>query len=159
MPGIDCKWMGKFKESTIFIMIGFIAERILQKAIDEGNFDCSVGKGKPLQGMEAPFDDPSWCLSFQILKNAGIKPLWLEIDLEIRQKLQETRRGLAAIIDKSDMEITNWEKGLEGFVDQIQEINYLIRELNLMVPHPRFQRPFIDAEREARKLLPDSITG
>ena len=140
-------------------MIGFIAERKLRKAIDEGNFDCSVGKGKPLQGMESPFDDPSWCLSFHIMKNAGIRPLWLEIDLEIRQKLQETRKGLAAIINNSHVERTNWEKGLEGFVDQIRDINHLIRELNLKVPHPRFQRPFIDAEREARKLLPDSLTG
>ena len=101
-------------------MIGFIAERKLRKAIDEGNFDCSVGKGKPLQGMESPFDDPSWCLSFHIMKNAGIRPLWLEIDLEIRQKLQETRKGLAAIINNSHVERTNWEKGLEGFVDQIK---------------------------------------
>jgi hypothetical protein len=137
-------------------MIGFVAERILSKAIDEGNFECSVGKGRPLQNMVSPFEDPTWCLSFHILKNAGIKPFWLEIDLEIRQKWLETREGLAAIANRYDRDSTSWEIGFGRFVEQIEQINNLIRELNLRVPHPQFQRLTIDAEREARKILSDS---
>jgi hypothetical protein len=137
-------------------MMRLIAERIVKKAIDEGKFDCLAGRGMPLQQIESPFEDPSWCLSFHILRNAGIRPCWLEIDLEIRQKLQETLKDLTNTVSMYGADCAVWERGVERFNERIEEINDLIQKLNLKVPHPRFQRTLVNPEKETRKVLENS---
>jgi len=145
-----------YREVIAFSMMRFITESILNKAMEEGKFDYSAGKGKPLQQIKSPFEDPSWCLSFHILKNAGIRPCWLELDLEIRQKLQESLEDLANTASMYGANCVVWEKSVKRFNERIEEINNLIQELNLKVPDPRFQRAMVNPERETSKVLENS---
>jgi hypothetical protein len=134
-------------------MLRCIAERLLKQAIEGGDFDCSAGKGKPLQKLDSPSLDQAWRLDFHILKNAGLRPLWLELDLEIRRTLQESRKDLANAARTYGIDGPDWENSVLRFLNRIEEVNHLIRELNPKVPHSRFQRVLVDPERETHKVL------
>jgi hypothetical protein len=134
-------------------MMRLVAERLVEMAIEDKCFDYSVGRGKPLKLLESPLEDPSWCLSFHILKNAGMRPLWLELDLEIRQKLKESLEELRKASSVFDIDEPAWERSVGRFNDRIEDVNNLIQELNLKVPHYRFQRVLIEPDREIYKIL------
>lgn len=57
-------------------------DRAIKDAQEAGEFDNLPGHGKPLQ-----LDDDAyagdWAVGFRVLKNAGMAPLWMELDKEI----------------------------------------------------------------------------
>jgi hypothetical protein len=128
-------------------MTWFIAERILQSAIEAGTFDCSIEKGKPLRMQEDTFTNPADRLAFHLLKEAGMRPEWIELDLEIRNKLGHARDELLDALTIYGAEGDGWAKVLDQYKKRIEEINSLIRELNLKVPHPRFQRALLKPDQ------------
>ena len=128
-------------------MTWFIAERILQRAIEAGTFDCSFKKGKPLHLQDDPFTKPTDRLAFHLLKEAGMRPEWIELDLEIRNKLSHARDKLSNALTIYGMEEDGWAKAFDQYKKRIEEINSLIRELNLKVPHPRFQRALLKPDQ------------
>jgi hypothetical protein len=137
-------------------MTGIIAERLIKKAMDEGDFDPTMGKGKPLEILSSPFLDSEWDLSFHILKNAGMRPYWLELDLEIRQRMEESLRSLIDAASIYSTDSLEWEVCVKRFRQRTEEVNQLIQELNLKVPHSRFQRTLLKPDREIGKILASS---
>src|SRR5438477_13003181 len=69
-----------------------IAERKIQKAIDDGAFDDLPGKGKPLNLDDDPFTPPHLRLANRILKNAGVLPDWMQVEQEMELARAENER-------------------------------------------------------------------
>ncbi len=76
-------------------------DRAIEAAQERGDFDNLPGHGKPLMLDEHPYAGDR-ALGFHVLNNAGIKPLWMELDKEIQglrvrmQRLLDQVRGQAA---------------------------------------------------------------
>ncbi len=64
---------------------------VIVAAQERGDFDDLPGHGKPLQLNDNPYAG-EWALGFHALKNAGIAPLWMELDREI-QALRATMQS------------------------------------------------------------------
>jgi len=63
-----------------------LAERHIQRAIENGEFDNLEGAGEPLNlEPDDPFVVPELCKAYKIMKNAGYQPPELCIRGEIHQ--------------------------------------------------------------------------
>lgn len=131
----------------------YIAEKLIRMAIEKGTFRLPQQIGKPLKMEEYPHHDPSKRLTYHVLKNAGMKPQWLECEIEIREKLSEAQSAVLEAAKLWNQEGNGWERAVLQFTEQIEEINGLIRELNLKVPLPRFQRTVIDPHKALERAL------
>jgi len=56
-----------------------LVERIIQEAIDNGEFDNLPGKGKPLNLNENAFLEPGLEWAYGLLKRNGFAPDWIEL--------------------------------------------------------------------------------
>jgi DnaJ family protein C protein 28 len=133
-------------------------EEIIRRAIEEGKFEELPGKGKPLNLDENPHEDPAWRMAHHMLRNAGFSLPWIETRREIEIDLEAARDFLArsrawrdnALQQGScpDWVEAEWERSLQVFQDQVNELNKRIRSNNLAVPSTRFQRRLIDPKEE-----------
>lgn len=78
-----------------------------------------------------------------------MRPMWIDLDLEIRNSLDQARNQLSNTFRICGAEGYAWIKAVDQFSKRIEAINCLIRELNLKVPHPRFQRALVRPDQEA----------
>jgi len=146
-------------------------EEIIRKAQQEGHFDNLEGAGQPLKLDENPFEEPEWRLANRVLKNAGFRPAWLELDAQLREGLERARQDLArsrawrderlgALKLRTDAQaasdrewvVEEWDRALAGFREAVEEINRGIAGLNLKVPLERLQRQPIDLARELQRM-------
>lgn len=58
-------------------------DRAIEAAQERGDFDNLPGRGKPLVIDEHPYAGDR-ALGFHVLNNAGVKPVWMEVDKEIQ---------------------------------------------------------------------------
>ena len=149
-----------------------IIEQKIREAQEEGKFDNLSGKGRPLNLDENPFEDPAWQMANALLKEQGFRPDWLEDDVRLREKLAQARAALARTRDwrteqfaalgaRDDPEArrqrewvaSEWDRAVERFRESIAQINAGIANLNLKVPHERFQRMKLAVEDELRKIV------
>lgn len=79
-------------------------DRAIEAAQERGDFDDLPGHGKPLMIDEHPYAGDR-ALGFHVLSNAGIKPLWMELDREI----QHRRATLFAMLDRVDQGLATEE--------------------------------------------------
>ena len=121
------------------------------QAQEEGAFDNLEGQGRPLHLKTNPFADKDWQLAFDLLEKAGLAPRWIELDGDIRRELEATRKRYSSMLSSSP---SYHRRGLamKAFIGNIHEINGMIRELNLIVPSPRFSRSEIRIEQELLNL-------
>jgi hypothetical protein len=54
-----------------------IAERKIQEAIAEGEFDHLEGTGRPISLDENPYEDPAQRMAHRLLRNNGFAPEWI----------------------------------------------------------------------------------
>lgn len=76
-------------------ILSWLAERKLERAATEGHFDEFPGKGKPLPSEQWP--DPhegEWGLAFRLLRQANMAPRWIELDKDLRQRVERLRTWL-----------------------------------------------------------------
>ena len=69
-------------------------DRAIREAQERGAFDRLPGHGKPLDLTENPYAG-DWAVAFRVLDNAGVAPLWMELNREIVAR----RADLAARIE------------------------------------------------------------
>jgi hypothetical protein len=50
---------------------------------------------------------------------------------------------------------SEWQRAVDDFSQQINQLNKRIRDYNLEAPHARFQRPLLKLERELEALSVD----
>ena len=137
-------------------------EEQMRKAIEEGKFDDLPGKGKPLALDDNPHTDPEWALAFHILQDAGYSLPWIEELKELEADIEAARAGLRqawAWRQQAQREgqpgqfiHLEWERAFLTFQNRVAALNKRIRDVNLQVPHARFQRPPLDLAREVRRV-------
>ena len=132
-------------------IIGRVAERQIQEAIEEGKFDNLPGKGKPLVFDDDPMTPPHLRLANKILKNAGVLPDWVQVqkDLEAeRREVTVQREKLLAQHGKVYARLSNlpaehpdvmlfaaWHtKSRETYLRRLKNVNNAILKLSLMAP-------------------------
>jgi hypothetical protein len=69
----------------------FVEEQIRQ-AQTEGEFDRLEGKGKPIPGLEAPYDPLWWVKKLLEREKLSVLPLALEIRAKVDRALEEIHR-------------------------------------------------------------------
>lgn len=130
-------------------MLSKIAEKIIQKAMEDGVFDDLEGKGRSLDLQQLDPNTPrEWQMAFTILKNAGFSPGWIELDKEIRIELDEARQDLRTALKASNQESEWKDRAIQRFKMRMNQLNEFLKELNLLVPGANFQRMPLNAEEE-----------
>jgi DnaJ family protein C protein 28 len=138
-------------------------EDLIKKAMQEGKFDNLPGKGKKVRMVNTnPHADPEWELAYGMLKDAGYTLPWIEtrneIEADIESAHQDLRRAwkwriiyLSADVPEEKASV-EWYDACAAFKEKIQPLNKRIRDYNLSVPSPRFQRPILNYEHELHKI-------
>jgi hypothetical protein len=139
-------------------------ERQIRLAQEEGEFDNLPSKGKPFTHLDSdPLDS--------LLKAQGYAPRWLELDREIRQKSeiaeQAVRRTFEWLMQTWNSGSASqrfvedeWHEAQRVFGKRLDEINQLIKILNLELPPPlqHLQRFPLKREEQLRRLgLPSEL--
>lgn len=97
-----------------------IAERRIQEAIQNGDFDNLKGKGKPLTFEDETFIPEDLRMAYRILKNAGCLPPELELRNEIV--------NLSTLINTLDDDKERLKK--------LRELNFKILRFNIIRKRP-----------------------
>lgn len=97
-----------------------IAERRIQEAIQNGDFDNLKGKGEPLNFEDETFIPEDLRMAYRILKNAGCVPPELELRNEIV--------NLSTLINTLDDDRERLKK--------LRELNFKILRFNIMRKRP-----------------------
>ena len=113
-------------------------DRQIRDAQEQGKFDNLPGRGKPFTHLDTdPLD--------QVLKSQGFVPRWLDLDREIRQKVeiaeQSVRRTYEWVMQTWSSGSANrqfaedeWREAQRVFAKRLDEINQLVKLLNLELP-------------------------
>ena len=130
----------------------------IRRAIEAGQFDNLPGKGKPLKLEENPFEDPEWRLAHHVLRKGGFTLPWIEARRELEAAILAARQALrrswawrqAALAEGRPSQTVQgeWERAVEAFRRQVDEINRDILTYNLKAPSGRFHLPQIDVKGE-----------
>jgi DnaJ family protein C protein 28 len=148
------------------------AERKIQEAMEEGRFENLPGKGQPLRLDEDPFVPPHMRLPNKILKDAGVRPEWIELSLEIERGREECEHAWARMTREYPRRRVLWERAIAAgadpekpsrdfaawvarmrttYLQAMARVNTDILKLNLLAPSiPRVHIPYRIAEQMAR---------
>jgi DnaJ family protein C protein 28 len=130
-------------------------ERLIQEAMERGEFDNLPGKGKPLKFDENPYLEPGQEWAFGLLKRNGFAPEWIERDKEIRTEMAELRRQLQLAWQQRQDNPANeskWQAALSRCEERLTKLNRKIDAFNLIVPVVSLQRSRIRLVDELRRL-------
>ena len=135
-------------------------EEIIRKAIEEGKFDDLSGKGKPLNFNADPHVDPAWRLVYDMLKQRGFAPAWIELRKDIAQECERARQTLARTWawhqktnEKREVVVEEWRRAQDLFHKKVAELNQKVREYNLSIPADIFYCAPIEAQQEIQKIM------
>jgi DnaJ family protein C protein 28 len=119
-------------------MSPFDIEDQIQKAQQDGKFDNLRGQGKPFSHLDTNALE-------QLVKEQGFRPHFVELDVEIRAKIEIARQAVrrtyewvmqargGGSVDRRYAQ-DEWRKALRIFDERLAEINQLIRTFNLELP-------------------------
>src|SRR5699024_3414700 len=114
-----------------------------------GELDDLPDKGKPIKIWKTDVN-PEWDLAFSRLKNAGVKPLWMELDEEIGKRSKELWAYLDAV-----------EQNIRSLLERVKSARSVESAEPEGQPRPglveRFRRWFRTDFRE-EKSAPPTIT-
>jgi hypothetical protein len=121
-------------------MSPFDIEDQIQKAQQDGKFDNLRGQGKPFTHLDTDALE-------QLVKEQGFRPHFVELDAEIRAKIEIARQAVrrtyewvrqargGGSVDRYYAQ-DEWRKALRIFDERLAEINKLIQTFNLELPEP-----------------------
>ena len=132
-------------------IMGQVAERKIQEAIEEGQFDNLPGKGQPIVFTDDPMTPPHLRLANRILKNAGVLPEWMQLQKEIQEErkqvtAQRSRLAREYAVRKSRVaalpsdhaavhQFAEWHvKARAGYHRRLKEVNTMILKFTMMAP-------------------------
>ncbi|KAM7351183.1 dnaJ homolog subfamily C member 28 [Cochliomyia hominivorax] len=154
-----------FKNHAIKTKYGFdrLVEDYIQEAMSKGDFNNLTGAGKPLTQAQQqnPYLDFTTHKLNKILIDNGFTPEWITLQRDIREALQQLKKDLASErvyygeYPLKDMELQKWQKMLEKYEYEIQQINKNIDKYNLIVPILENQFFRVNLESIAEKILKD----
>jgi hypothetical protein len=130
-------------------------EDAIRRAVQDGQFSNLPGAGKPLNMDDPAYEDPEWWLAHHLLKENDFTLPWIAERQEIEALLEQARLRLRRtwlwyqnLPDRAD----EWTRARGIFEDSVAELNRRIRDYNLTVPSPRFQRLFVRVDREIQRI-------
>lgn len=129
----------------------------IREAMARGDFDNLNNQGKPLNLARDPNVPEDWELAFNLLKNAGFAPDWIET----RQEVDAAREKLFALLKRflqsppsNQNEFARQQTELvQNFSVQAAELNRLIDLYNLKAPTPQVHLWRIRIEYEIERFL------
>jgi hypothetical protein len=68
-------------------------EELIQRETDKGGFDGLEGKGKPIPGLDAPYDPLWWVKKLMEREKLSVLPLALEVRAKVERGLEEVWRA------------------------------------------------------------------
>lgn len=137
-------------------MIAFLAERKIEEAMEEGQFDNLPDRGKPIRLDDDWLIPAEWRPAMRLLKSAHVLPDWMQWSKELEQArleytacLQQTEREHARYLPTSDETYQAWYEGrLRLYRQAMRRVNDLILKYNIAAPsHARPEIP-IDIRAE-----------
>jgi hypothetical protein len=133
-----------------------LVERLIQEAIDDGEFDELPYQGRPL-----PLDD-DWAagdraLAFLMLRNTGMAPPWIEADKEVRSLLERIELVLARAASRPPAADRRRDRvEIERLVGSA---NSAIARLNAEAPTSRQHRRPLEVQQVLRRMGGDGGTA
>jgi DnaJ family protein C protein 28 len=134
------------------------AEDQIRRAMEAGQFDNLPGKGKPLRLDDNPFEDPEWRLAHHILRSSGFTLPWIEARRELEASILSARQALqrswawrqAALAEGKPPQLVDaeWERAVDAFRQQVEEINRDILTYNLSAPTGQLHLLQLDIESQ-----------
>jgi hypothetical protein len=132
-------------------VIGKIAERKIQEAMEEGKFDNLPGKGQPIVFEEDAALPMHIRLANKVLKNAGALPDWIQVQKDIQTERQEIAALRARLIRENERrratlldlpayhvlvrDFASWHaKSREEYHKRLKRVNNDLLKLSLMAP-------------------------
>jgi len=151
----------------------WLAERLIQQAMEEGALSNLPGEGRPLQLEDDSHSPPHLRLAYKILRDNNLAPEWMmlgqELDERQRQLLASVRRGVRAYQGAlgdaeriSDPERARgrkrridaaWQTAQQTFHEAAAELNRQITSYNLKVPPGVSHKPYLDIDGEIRQMF------
>lgn len=132
-------------------------DKQIREAMERGDFDNLRGKGKPLNLARDPNVPEDWELAFNLLKNAGYAPSWIESYNEVRaarEKLFAPLTHFQNAPPQNEKERARAQaKLVEQFRAQAAELNRLIDTYNLKAPTSQVHLRRIRIDYEIEKFL------
>ena len=143
-----------------------IADRKIREAVEEGQFDNLPGKGQPLNleiDLRVP---PEQRMAYRLMREAKILPEWIQLDKDVRTRLQLWDSRIEQFIKDRDRELERRAPSRErdAFLDAqrdrflirsaegLRDLNRFIDRLNLAAPTPAQQRLRIHMPERMREL-------
>lgn len=132
-------------------------DKQIREAIERGDFDNLKGHGKPLNLQRDPGVPEEWELAYNMLKNAGFAPDWIEARQEVNATLEKLLAPLQRFranpppneSERDDQKAKLSEKFRQGAT----ELNKLIDTYNLKAPNVSVHMRRIRINDELEKYL------
>jgi hypothetical protein len=132
-------------------------DKQIREAMERGDFDNLRGAGKPLNLARDPNVPSDWELAFNLLKNAGFAPDWIETLKEVREAREKIFAPLERYIGNppanQEQRAQQKNKLIEQFRAQANELNKRIDTYNLKAPTPQVHMRRIRVEHEIEEFL------
>ncbi|TAH52436.1 MAG: DUF1992 domain-containing protein [Chloroflexota bacterium] len=137
-----------------------LIEKQIREAMERGDFDNLRGAGKPQNLARDPNVPEDWELAFNLLKNAGFAPDWIETRKEVdtaREKLFAPLQRFLQTPPSNQTEFAQQQtKLVQNFRAQAVELNRLIDIYNLKAPTSQVHLRRVRVEYEIEKFLSES---
>jgi DnaJ family protein C protein 28 len=138
----------------------------IRRAIEDGEFDNLPGKGKPLDLIQNPHEDPGWRMAYQMLRSSGHTLPWIETRQEIETEYESAQKSLTrswdwrrSALDQNQpyaMVEDEWQRALTTFKEIVADLNKRIFNYNLEVPSDQLKRRSINLDRAIEKITKQS---
>lgn len=132
------------------------AERRWREVCGQGALTELPTSGQPLPWEDATLIPPEWRIAFQLLKNTGLAPVWICLDREIGNAVDQAQGELQAVRGCEPIGGRAWLSACERFSTQVSGINERIAHLNPIVPNDMFQRCPLQPDRVIAALVSGS---
>lgn len=140
-----------------------VVEKQIREAMERGEFDNLVGRGRPLDLSSPPHIAPEWDLAFKLLRDAGFAPQWIEQDKEIRAAKDAILEPFQKYLKQLKVRRTHRSAAEAGLIadfrEQAKALNRLIDDFNLKAPSLRVHHTRIRIEEEIVRFKEEASKG
>lgn len=132
-------------------------DKQIREAMERGDFDNLRGAGKPLNLARDPNVPEDWELAFNLLKNAGFAPDWIETRKEVDATREKIFAPLQRFLNNPPPNLKERARVqaeiIEQFRKQANDLNRLIDTYNLKAPTPQVHLRRIRVEYEVEQFV------
>lgn len=122
-------------------------DRVIREAMERGAFDDLPHRGRPLPRRDERAGE--WTTAFEMLREAGIAPPWIEADKEVRRRLADRDTLLAQAERAGPLARETLRRRMR---ETVTAVNRAVGELNALAPSQRVHRPRLDESAELTAL-------